>query len=91
MGAKHKSFARKVRDLVWNYFAELLTGFAVVATVYVGRLYAPIVTGYQSLLMASIAVFMMLGLVIMFNTAQTRVVAEDLWDKLCEGDEDGKE
>lgn len=79
------------RRTIHNYPAELGTAVITIAAAYVMYICTSTTSDFQIFVMIACVIFMLIGLIIMFNVAQMRVVAENRWVMLHTEDEDGKE
>lgn len=64
-----------------GYWVELLVVLVIGATIWVTTLHDVPNGSFQSLQLSYYALFMLIGVVVMFNSKQTRVATERLVDK----------
>ena len=82
------SRVQDVRRLFRNYLSELMTTFVIIVMICVWRVYPLEFSDFQRFTATAYVMFMVLGVVIMFNTGQTRESAAELLELQKGGDDD---
>ena len=83
-----KPKVRPVWQMLHEYFSELVASFAVLVTIFVSSLYC---MELSDCVEVTCALFMVIGIVIMFNTAMTRVATAEILEELQKGGNDGEQ